>query len=81
MLKRRLFHAFSLYCIVISVKHFDTTIMNVSSLSNEMFPMEEDLVNFTQQVIPALISIPPEVLLGRNCSNGEQYVQLFIVQI
>ena len=55
--------------------------MNVSSLSNEMFPMEEDLVNFTQQVVPALINIPPEVLLGRNCSNGELYVQLFIVQI
>ena len=56
---------------VISAKQFDTTIMNVSSLNNEVFPMEEDLLNYTQQVIPALISIPPEVLLGRNCSNGE----------
>ena len=56
---------------MISAKQFDAATVDVSSLNNEVFPMEEDLLNYTQQVIPALISIPPEVLLGRNCSNGE----------
>ena len=54
-----------------SAKQFSAATMDVSSLNNEMFPMEEDLVNYTQQVFPALISIPPEVLLERNCSDGE----------
>ena len=48
--------------------------MDVASLNNEVFPMEEDLVNFTQQVSPAQISIPPQVLLeavSRSSSDGE----------
>lgn len=60
--------------IVISAKQFDAATVDVSSLDNEVFPMEEDLVNYTQQVIPALISIPPEVLLelSRSDSEGKQ---------
>ena len=57
--------------IVISAKQFSAATMDVLSLNNEMFPMEEDLVNYTRQAFPALISIPPEVLLERNCSDGE----------
>ena len=43
--------------------------MDISSLNNEVFPMEEDLVNFTQQVIPAQISIPPQVLLEERSNS------------
>lgn len=61
---------------MISAKQFDAANMDVSSLNNEVFPMEEDLVNFTQQVIPAQISIPPQVLLEERSnidigSDGE----------
>ena len=59
---------------MISAKQFDAVTMNVSSLDDEMFPMKEDLVNYTQQVFPALISIPPEVLLERSCSDGELFI-------
>ena len=65
---------FPFYYPVISAKQFGTTKMDISSLNNEVFPMEEDLVNFTQQVIPAQISIPPQVLLeavSRSSSDGE----------
>ena len=57
--------------------------MDVSSLDSEVFPMEEDLVNYTQQVIPALISIPPEVLLevSRSGSDGEQQECLQWIEI
>ena len=65
------FLASPFHYIVISAKQFDATIMNISSLDNEVFPLEEDLLNYTQHVIPALISIPPEVLLGRDCLDGE----------
>ena len=65
---------FSLHYIVISAKQFSAINMNVSTLDNEVFPVEEDLVNFTQQVSPAQISIPPQVLLeaiSRSSSDGE----------
>jgi len=45
--------------------------MDVSSLDNEVFPVEEDLVNFTQQISPAQISIPPQVLLEQIGSNSD----------
>ena len=56
---------------MISAKQVDAATMDVG---NDMFPMEEDLVNYTQQVIPALISIPREVLLevSRSGSDSEQ---------
>ena len=60
---------------MISAKQFDSGNKDVSSLDNEVFPMEEDLVNFTQQVSPAQISIPPQVLLeatSRSSSDGER---------
>jgi len=44
--------------------------MDVSSLNNEVFPREEDLVNFTQQIIPAQISIPAQVLLEEKSNIG-----------
>ena len=44
--------------------------MDVSSLENEVFPMEEDLVNFTQQLSPAQISIPAQVLLEETSRSG-----------
>ena len=59
---------------MISAKQFGAANMNVSLLDNEVFPMEEDLVNFTQQVIPAQISIPLQVLLeaaSKSGSDGE----------
>ena len=59
---------------MISAKLFGAANMNISLLDNEVFPMEEDLVNFTQQVSPAQISIPPQVLLeaiSRSSSDGE----------
>ena len=68
---KTLFLASPFHYIVISAKQFDATIMNISSLDNEVFPLEEDLLNYTQHIIPALISIPPEVLLGRECLDGE----------
>ena len=66
---------------MISAKQFDASTMNVLSLDSEVFPMVEDLVNYTQQVIPALISIPPEVLLegSRSGSDGEHAIQVFTV--
>ena len=69
--------------IVISAKQFSATTMDVSSLDNEVFPLEEDLVNYTQQVIPALITIPPEVLLewSRSGSDGEKYKCLQWIEI
>ena len=64
-------HRFYLHIfIVISAKQFDAANMDVSSLDNEVFPMEEDLVNFTQQVSPAQISIPPQVLLEERSNIG-----------
>ena len=56
--------------IVISAKQFDAANMDASSLDNEVFPMEEDIVNFTQQFIPAQISIPPQVLLEERSNIG-----------
>ena len=56
--------------IVISTKQFDSAKMDVSSLDNEVFPMEEDLVNFTQQLSPAQISIPAQVLLKETSRSG-----------
>ena len=60
---------------MISAKQFGMANMEVSTLDNEVFPLEEDLVNFTQQVIPAQISIPPQILLEEisrsNFSGGE----------
>ena len=47
---------------------------DVSQMDNEVFPMEEDLVNFTQHISPAQISIPPQVLLeaaSRSGTDGE----------
>lgn len=69
--------------IVISAKQFSATTMDVSSLDNEVFPLEEDLVNYTQQVIPALITIPAEVLLewSRSGSDGEKYKCLQWIEI
>ena len=61
-------------CTVISAKLFGAANMNVSLLENEVFPVEEDLVNFTQHVIPAQISISPQVLLeavSKSGSDGE----------
>ena len=65
---------FSLHYIVISAKQFGAINKDASTLDKEVFPMEEDLVNFTQQVSPAQISIPPQVLLeavSRSSSDGE----------
>ena len=59
---------------MISAKQLDLANKDVSSMNNEAFPMEEDLVNFTQRVSPAQISIPPQVLLeaiSRSSSDGE----------
>ena len=69
-----LFLASPYHYIVISAKQVDAATINISSSDNEVFPMEEDLVNYTQQVILALISIPPEVLLevSRSGSDSEQ---------
>ena len=62
---------FSSPCIiVISTKQFDSANMDVASLNNEVFPMEEDLVNFTQQISPAQISIPSQVLLEETSRSG-----------
>ena len=66
-----LFFTFPLYYAVISAKQFGDTNMDVSSLENEVFPTETNLINFTQQVRPAQISIPPQVLMSRNGSDGE----------
>ena len=40
-------------------------------MGNEVFPMEQDLVNFTQQVSPAQISIPSQVLLEKIGSDSD----------
>ena len=64
---------FTLYYPVINAKQIGTKI-DISSSNNEVFPMEEDLVNFTRHISPAQISIPPQVLLGavsRSSSDGE----------
>lgn len=64
-----------LYYIVVSTKQFGAINKDVSSLDNEVFPMEKDLVNFTQQASPAQIRIPPQVLLeemSRSSFNGNE---------
>ena len=63
-------HVAIIIIIVISTKQFDLANKDVSSLDNEVFPMEEDLVNFTQQVSPAQISIPSQVLLEETSRSG-----------
>ena len=57
--------------------------MDVSSMGNEVFPMEEDLVNFTQRVSPAQISIPSQVLLEKigSDSDGELYEHMMKMSI
>ena len=60
----------NLHLLVIGVKQFSSDNMDVSSLDSEIFPMEEDLVNYTQQVSPAHISIPPQVLLEEISKSG-----------
>ena len=50
MLSGLIFHL-NVITIVISTKQLDSAKMDVSSLDNEVFPMEEDLVNFTQQLV------------------------------
>ena len=55
---------------MIGVKQFSADNMDVSSLDSEVFPMEGDLVNYTQQVSPARISIPPQVLLEEISRSG-----------
>ena len=65
---------------MISTKQFDSANMDVASLNNEVFPMEEDLVNFTPKVSPAQISIPSQVLLeetSRSGTNGKLCVLMY----
>ena len=62
---------FPLHYAVISAKQFSATNVDVSSLENEVFPVETNLINFSQQVRPAQISIPPQVLMSRNGSDGK----------
>ena len=69
MLSGLIFHL-NVITIVISTKQLDSAKMDVSSLDNEVFPMEEDLVNFTQQLSPAQISIPAQVLLEETSRSG-----------
>ena len=63
-----------LYYIAVSAKQFSAINMDVSSLNNEVFPIEENLVNFTQQASSAQIRIPAQILLeaiSRSSSDGE----------
>ena len=66
-----LIYFYIVHYAVISAKQLGATSMDVSSLDNEVFPVEEDLVNFTQQISPAQISIPPQVLLEQIGSNSD----------
>jgi len=59
-----------LHSLVIGVKQYGADNMDVSSLGSEIFPIPEDLVNYTQRVSPARISIPPQVLLEEISRSG-----------
>jgi len=68
--RTRACHIYNLHLLVIGVKQFGSDNTDISSLDSEVFPMEEDLVNYAQQVSPARISIPPQVLLEEVSKNG-----------
>ena len=55
--------------IVISARHFDATNMDIS-LESEVFPTEEELVNYTSQLNAAQIIIPAQALLEALASEG-----------
>ena len=56
--------------IVISARQFDATNMDMSSVESEVFPTEEELVNYTSQLNAAQIIIPAQVLLEALTSEG-----------
>ena len=60
--------------IVISAKQFDGGNPDDSSVEDEVFPVEGELVNYTTQFNPAQISIPRQVLLDALSVSGGSYV-------
>ena len=62
--------------IVISARQFDATNMDMLSLESEVFPTEEELVNYTSQLNAAQIIIPAQVLLEALASEGKFHTTL-----